>query len=72
MGMVEGDAGYTTVTRVTHCFPLHLKSPASSSYGIVTGAFNLPNRTDRGVKDTPWDAVRMGSVVCTIWLSIFL
>ena len=50
MGMVEGDAGYTTVTRVTHCFPLHLKSPASSSYGMVTGALGLQILSTGGLR----------------------
>ena len=38
----------------------------SSSDGMTIGSFDLPNRIDRGVKGTPWGAVLMGSVVCTV------
>ena len=43
----------------------------SSSYGVTTGS-KPDDAIDRGVKGTPWDAVQVGSVVCTIWLNIFL
>ena len=45
---LSGDAGYTTVARATHCFPMHQDSPVGSSYGLSTGA-NPVDAIDRGV-----------------------
>ena len=37
----------------------------SSSYGVTTGSIPA-DAIDRGAKGTPWYAVQVGSVVCTI------
>ena len=65
--LLESTASYTSgAADVRLIFLTVWKRPMSSSDGVTIGSFDLPNRIDRGVKDTPWYAVLMGSVVCTV------
>ena len=62
--MGGGVAGYTMVARATHCFPTQRDVQWAVLMVWALELF-LP-MLSTGAKGTPWYAVQVGSVVCTI------